>query len=60
MEYDANTGKMGKAYLVSRLQALSQADPVRVIVPERHREAAAMLRELKDYGLKVSQDGVDT
>jgi hypothetical protein len=60
MEYDANTGKMGKAYLVSRLQALSQADPVRVIVPEGHREAAALLRELKDYSLKVSQDGADT
>jgi hypothetical protein len=60
MDYDAATGKMGKAYLVSRLQALSQADPVRVIVPEGHREAAAMLRELKDYSLKVSQDGADT
>lgn len=58
--YDRQTGRMGKAYMVSRLQALSQTDPPQMILPEGHPEAPAMWRELKDYSLKVSQDGADT
>jgi hypothetical protein len=58
-DYDPRTGHMAKAYLVSRLQALSQANPSRIILAAGHPEAPAMFRELKDYSLRVSQDGHD-
>lgn len=58
MEYDPWTGKMGKAYMVSRLQALMQWE--RLKLPPGHREAEAMRAELRVYSIKVSQDGADT
>lgn len=48
---------LGKAFLVSRLQALFGRE--RIKLPRRHREAAAMQRELMDYSIKVEQDGED-
>lgn len=44
--YNAKTGRMGKAYMVSRLQTLLQSRLVQL--PPRHPEAQAMARELKD------------
>jgi len=57
-EYDPASGMMGKAYMVSRLSALLQWD--RVILPEGHRDAAAMREELQEYEVRVSRDGHDT
>lgn len=45
---------LGKAYLVSRLQNLLQERQIRL--PANHAEAAAMLRELIDYEIKVRAD----
>lgn len=56
--YDRASGRMGKAYLVSRLQALMQER--RLQLPPRHPEAEAMARELKDYEIRVSDDAKDT
>jgi hypothetical protein len=56
--YNRKTGRMGKAYLVSRLQALLQER--RLSLPPRHPEAQAMARELKDYEIHVSEDAKDT
>lgn len=56
--YNQKTGRMGKAYLVSRLQALLQER--RLSLPPRHPEAQAMVRELKDYEIRVSDDAKDT
>ncbi len=50
--------RVGKAYLVSRLQALFQTS--RIKLPVDHREAAAMANELINYELKVSEQGNDT
>lgn len=55
--YDMGTGRLGKAFLVSRLQVLLQN--ARVKLPPNHREAAAMARELHDYEIRVDQDGND-
>ena len=49
--YDRSAGRLGKAYLVSRLQALLQTGAIRL--PPRHPEAQAMARELKDYEIRV-------
>lgn len=61
---DRLTGKIGgakmsvgKAYLVSRLQALFQT--ARLQLPANHREAEALTRELMDYEIKVSEDAND-
>jgi hypothetical protein len=51
------TMSVGKAYLVSRLQALFQTS--RIQLPANHPEAAAMTRELMDYEIKVSEDAND-
>jgi hypothetical protein len=56
--YDKRTGRLGKAYLVSNLQALLQTGPIKL--PPNHPDAEAMARELKDYQIKVDQDGADT
>ncbi len=50
--------RVGKAYLVSRLQALLQTD--RLALPPNHPEAAALARELMDYEIKVDEDANDT
>lgn len=48
---------VGKAYLVSRLQALMQTD--RIKLPANHKEAEAMARELQDYEIRVDTDAND-
>ena len=49
--------RVGKAYLVSRLQALVQTD--RLALPPGHPEAAALARELLDYEIRVDEDAND-
>jgi hypothetical protein len=44
---------IGKAWLVSRLQALLQTQ--RVLLPASHPEAAALQRELLDYEIRISE-----
>lgn len=56
--YDRAAGMLGKAYLVSRLQALLQTGSIKL--PARHAEAQQMARELKDYEIKVDQNANDT
>lgn len=56
-KYERGRGLLGKAYLVSRLQALMQTHSIKL--PPRHNEAQAMMRELKDYEIKIDQDGGD-
>jgi hypothetical protein len=53
-DFDRLKGLLGKAYLVSRLQALLQNQQVGI--PPNHEEADAIKRELKDYAIKVRQD----
>lgn len=54
--YNAETGRLGKAYLVSRLQALLQSS--RVHAPNT-AEVRAMLEELKVYEIKLDTNGKD-
>lgn len=56
--YDRGAGRLGKAYLVSRLQALLQTHAIKL--PGRHEETQAMLRELKEYEIRVDQNANDT
>jgi hypothetical protein len=56
--YDRGTGHLGKAYMVSKLQALLQTR--RVKLPSKHPEAEAMARELKDFEIRVDQNSNDT
>ena len=56
--YDARVGRLGKAYLVSRLQALLQQQ--RIQLPPQHPDARVMADELKAYEIRVSDDGKDT
>lgn len=51
-------GRLGKARLVSRLQALIQMD--RLNVPEEHPEAAALFAEIMNYEIHVDQNANDT
>jgi len=46
---------VGKAFLVSRLQALLQTG--RLALPAGHPEAAALAQELLDYEIRVDPDG---
>lgn len=55
--YNRTTGLLGKAYLVSRLQALLQGG--RVHAPDTP-EVRATLEELKVYEIKVTDNGKDT
>lgn len=48
---------IGKAWLVNRLQSLAQSD--RLLLPPNHREAAAMMRELQDYEIRLDTDAND-
>lgn len=50
--------RVGKAFLVSRLQALIQTD--RLHLPAGHPEAQVMARELAGYEIKVDQNANDT
>jgi len=52
-----DTVTIGKAWLVNRLQSLAQAD--RLHLPPGHPEAAAMMRELQDYEIRVDGDAND-
>lgn len=56
--YNRSNGRMGKAYLVSRLQALLQQQ--HIDLPAHDAEVAAMVDELKAYDIRVDQDGHDT
>lgn len=56
-KYNRNTGTLGKAYLVSRLQSLLQGG--RVHAPDT-AEMKVTLDELRVYEIKVDQDGKDT
>jgi hypothetical protein len=50
-------GTMGKAFLVSRLQVLMQAGRVHLPdIPESH----ILIRELKDYEIRITDTGADT
>jgi hypothetical protein len=51
------TARLGKAYLVSRLQALLQTQRLRF--PRTLAEAPALTQELLDYEIKVDQDAND-
>jgi hypothetical protein len=53
---EAGTVKLGKAWLVSRLQALLQTG--RIHLP-RSTEAEALAAELLDYEIRVDEDGND-
>src|SRR5437899_3398259 len=55
--YNRSIGRLGKAYLVSRLQALLQSNHVHA---KPTKEVLAMLEELKVYEIKVSDEGEDT
>ncbi len=55
--YNRTTGLLGKAYLVSRLQALLQGG--RVHAPDT-AEVRATLEELKVYEIKIDDKGKDT
>jgi len=52
-------GRMGKAYLVSRLQALLQQQN-RIDLPKGEPDILAMVEELKTYDIHIDQDGHDT
>lgn len=54
--YNRSTGRLGKAFLVSRLQALLQEGHVHA--PDT-KEVRAMLEELKVYEIKVDTNGKD-
>lgn len=56
-KYNRSTGVLAKAFLVSRLQSLLQAE--RVHGPDT-AEMKATIEELRVYEIKVSDDGKDT
>jgi hypothetical protein len=56
--YDRGKGLLGKAYLVSRLQALLQTQGI--LLPPDHPEARAMADELKVYEIRVDTNANDT
>src|SRR5207237_4236167 len=56
-KYNKSTGVLAKAFLVSRLQSLLQAE--RVHGPDT-AEMKATIEELRVYEIKVSDDGKDT
>ena len=49
---------LGKAWLVSRLQALLQGD--RLHLPRDHDDAETLIRELLDYEIRVDKNANDT
>lgn len=56
-KYNQRAGTLGKAYLVSRLQALLQCGQIHA--PDT-AEVRAMQEELRVYEIKIDQDGKDT
>jgi Terminase RNaseH-like domain len=56
--YDQKSGRLGKAYLVSRLQRLIQTQCIKL--PKEHPEALVMVEEVRNYEIHVDQDGHDT
>lgn len=54
--YDRRAGRVGKAYLVSRLQALLQTGRIKL---PRTPEAERLAEELMDYEIRVEKDGGD-
>ncbi len=56
-EYHRDKGVLGKAFGVSRLQALLQRGLVKV--PPNLSEVLAMLEELKIFKIKIEKDGMD-
>ena len=58
IEEQGNQVTLGKAWLVSRLQALFQSE--RLHLPRQHREAETMTRELLDYEIRVDRNANDT
>ena len=57
-KYDSGTGMLGKQFLVSKMQTLLQEG--RVEFSSRFPEVDQLVRELKDYEIKISEDGSDT
>lgn len=57
LEKGVQSVSLGKAYLVSRLQALLQTG--RVQIPRNHREADALVQELLDYEIRVDENAND-
>ncbi len=55
--YGRDTASVGKAYLVNRLQVLLQSS--RLHIPAAKPEAAAMMRELQNYEIRISEDAND-
>ena len=55
--FNEATGKLGKAYLVSRLQALLQSGAIHA--PDTP-EVRVMIEELKVYEIRIDTDGKDT
>jgi hypothetical protein len=53
---DGTGARVGKAFLVSRLQALLQTDRIKL---PKTAEADTLARELMDYEIKVSEDAQD-
>lgn len=66
--YKKQTGVLGKAYGVSRLQALMQTEGIKVAAKwgnsaearKLHEEVLAMLAELKTYDINIDDEGLDT
>jgi hypothetical protein len=56
-QYDRSEGRLGKAYLVSRLMVLFQEHLL--AIPRDDPEADAMLRELKDYEIRIDENAND-
>jgi hypothetical protein len=54
LQYDVGLGRLGKAYLVSRLQTLFAWQLVSI--PQDDPETLAMVRELKAYTIKVDEE----
>jgi hypothetical protein len=57
MQGENNSITLGKAWLVSRMQALFQGN--RLHLPPGHPEAEALVKELLDYEIRVDQDAND-
>lgn len=55
--FDSGGGILGKAYLVSRLQVLFQGNLVQI--HPASPEVDQMVRELKDYEIKIDENGTD-
>lgn len=55
--YEPGSGSLGKAFLVSRLQALLQTRAIQL--PANHPEAHVMMQELLDYEIRIDQDAND-